>query len=502
MSASTPGWWRRATDAIAKPSLVRRLLVAQMTLLWSIGFGYLLIQGARPLLQSHRIYETLNAIADELIDDPARRTRVLDRAHEAIVDEFDALDDPQPSFIVEQRGQIVYRSPRAPAVVPSGPLNEDYPLRVDGVGYLAKTVMAPTGTRTTIFAQNHEMNVFITIFSKSFYLLPLLISLPFLFFPAWLSIRLAMRPWTGVAREMTARGPQDLSPLAYRGGHRELAVMVDAINGWMRRVRDSSERERSFVADAAHELRTPLAAMLVNVEALRVDAHDERERQLMAGVMSSGHRATRMVNQMLRLMRSEAHGTDPVERVELDRLLQDRLAVLSSLASTRSVELELSAEPGLCVAAQVTSMESLVDNLVENAIKYGPVGGTVRVMLKRSGGEAVLWVTDQGPGIPPALRERVFDRFFRDPAQREPGSGLGLSIVKAVLDQLGGRIEMRDRVHGGNWERDGNGNGNGDGGGLEVAVTLPLAEARQARDARTANPPARPADVPPEPDVR
>ena len=458
---------RAATSALFRPSLVRRLLLAQMlllTLLWSIGFAYLLFQGARPLLQSHRIYETINAIADELVEDPARRNRILDRAHEAIVEEFDKLDDPQPSFVVEQRGQLAYRSPGAPRVVPSGPLNEEYPLCVDGVGYLAKTVAAPTGTRTTVFARDHGMNVFITLFSKSFYLLPLLISIPFLVLPAWLSIRLAMRPWTGVAREMTARGPQDLSPLAYRGGHRELAVMVDAINGWMRRVRDSSERERSFVADAAHELRTPLAAMLVNVEALRVNARDERERQLMAGVISSGHRATRMVNQLLRLMRSEAHGSDPVERVELDRLLQDRLAVLSPLASARSVELELSAEPDLCVAAQLTSLESLVDNLVENAVKYGPVGGTVRVTLKRSGGEAVLCVTDQGPGIPPALRERVFDRFFRDPAQREPGSGLGLSIVKTVLDQLGGEIEMRDR------------RGEDNGGGLEVALRLPLAD--------------------------
>ncbi|WP_431257509.1 sensor histidine kinase [Roseateles chitinivorans] len=469
MSAPALPSWRRAAAALFKPSLVRRLLIAQMlllTLLWSLGFAYLVLQGARPLLESRRIYETINGIADELVADPERLRRVMDRAHEAIVEDFEKIDDPQPSFIVEQRGRIVYRSPKAPTVVPAGPLNEEFPLRVDGVGYLAKTVRAPSGTRTTMFARDHGMNVFITIYSKSFYLLPLLISLPFLLLPAWLSIRLAMRPWTGVAREMTARGPQDLSPLAYRGRHRELAGMVDAINGWMRRVRDSSERERSFVADAAHELRTPLAAMLVNVEALKANARDERERQLMAGVMSSGHRATRMVNQLLRLMRSEAHGSDPVERVELDRLLQDRLAVLSPLASARSVELELTAAPGLCVAAPLTSLESLVDNLVENAVKYGPVGGTVRVMLKRAGGEAVLYVTDQGPGIPPSLRERVFDRFFRDPAQREPGSGLGLSIVKAVLEQLGGRIEMRDGL------------GNGDSGGLEVAVTLPLAQAR------------------------
>ncbi|OWQ90377.1 hypothetical protein CDN99_13550 [Roseateles aquatilis] len=452
---------------VFQPSLVRRLLIAQMvllTLLWSAGVAYLLGQGAKPLLDTQRLYETINAIADELADDPARRARVLDRAYEAIVEDYDALNDPLPSFIVQQRGKTVYRSPHAPDVAASGPLNEQYPVDFHGVAYLAKTLQAPSGTRTTMFAKNAGLNVFITVYSNSFYLLPLLISLPFLVLPAWLSIRLAMRPWHGVAREMTARGPQDLAPLTYHDGHRELMMMVDAINGWMRRVSDSSERERSFVADAAHELRTPLAAMLVNVEALRADARDERERQLMTGVLSSGQRATRMVNQLLRLMRSDAHGAEPIERVELDHLLQDRLAVLAPLASTRSVELELAAEPGLCVAAQITSLESLVDNLVENAIKYGPNGGTVRVALRRIGGEALLSVADQGAGIPPELRTRVFDRFFRDPAQREPGSGLGLSIVRAVLDHVGGRIEMRDA----------------EGGGLLVEVMLPLADGRRA----------------------
>ena len=452
---------RDFTRALTQPSLVRRLLIAQMlllTLLWSAGAGYLLSQGARPLLDTRKLYETINAIADELADDPDRRQRVLDRAHEAIVEDYDAINDPLPGFVVQQHGRIVYRSPKAPDFVPEGPLDTQFPLRLGGVAYVAKTMQAPSGTRTTMFARNQGWNVFITIYSKGFYLLPLLISLPILVVPAWLSIRLAMRPWSAVAREMARRGPQDLTPLAYREGHRELAVMVEAINGWMRRVSDSSERERVFVADAAHELRTPLAAMLVNVEALRADARDERERQLMAGVLSSGHRASRMVNQLLRLMRSEAPGAERRERIRLDRLLQDRLAALSPLASARSVELELTAAPDLCVDGQRGALESLVDNLVENAVKYGPAGGTVRVALRQAAGEALLTVADEGPGIPAALRMRVFDRFFRDPAQREPGSGLGLSIARAVVEGLGGCIALHDAP----------------GGGLLVRVALPM----------------------------
>lgn len=445
---------RAAYDALFRPSLVRRLLMAQMimlTLMWVLGIAYLLSLGGRSfmLLKADSVYDTISAIGDSLKDRPEERARILDMVHGSITEDYKVEPLRRPSFYVEQQGHVVYRTPHAPDIPLGQPYDSLTRMHIDGIVYRARTVISATGTRTTILAPDDGWNVFVTIYSDGFYLMPLLTSLPFLILPAWLSILLAMRPWTGVARELANREPQDLTPLSFRKGHRELTMMVDAINGWMRRVASSSERERSFVADAAHELRTPLAAMLVNVEALRGESVDERERQLMSGVLSSGHRATRMVNQLLDLMRSEATDTDPVEAVELDRLLQDRLAMLGPLAAARSTELELTAEPGLRVRAPMAALASLVDNLVENAIKYGPSGGVVRVGLRRTGSRALLSVEDQGPGIPPALRERVFDRFFRDPAQREPGSGLGLSIVRSVLTRIGGRIELFDAEQGG-----------------------------------------------------
>lgn len=465
--------------ALVRPSLVRRLLVAQMVMLmaiWVCGIGYLLSLGGRAflLLDADSVYETINAVADGLSDRPDYLKRALDKMHESVTDDYPGPLKRRPSFVVEHGGRVLYRASNAPDV-PAASYGKLTPLHVGEQLYRARSVTSASGTRTTMFAPDDGWNVLKTIYSDGFYLMPLLTCLPFLVIPAWISIRLAMRPWSGVARELARRGPQDLSPLRYRDGHQELSMMVDAINGWMRRVSSSAERERSFVADAAHELRTPLAAMLVNVEALRGHATDEGGRQLMSGVLSSGHRATRMVNQLLTLMRSEATEAEPVELVELDRLLQDRMAVLGPLASARGTELELSAEPDLRVDAPVAALASLVDNLVENAIKYGPSGGVVRVALRREGAQAVLWVEDQGPGIAPALRERVFDRFFRDPAQREPGSGLGLSIVRTVLTQLGGRIALLD----------------GEQGGLRVDLRLPLA--RRSR---------RPAARPPEPATR
>ncbi|PIM53089.1 two-component sensor histidine kinase [Roseateles chitinivorans] len=450
--------------AVFRPSLVRRLLMAQLALLmlmWVIGIVHLLNQGGRAflLLQSKQIYPTILAIADDAGSTPERRRHALDLLHSALVEDYPAAPERQPGILVTRGTQVVYRSPNAPHVLPPDAGDGLVTLRTPAQRLHTRTVAGPDGLRVTMFAPDDGWNLLRALYSDGFYVMPLLTSLPLLVLPAWLSILLAMRPWTAVAREVARRGPQDLTPLAYRDGHRELVLMVDAINGWMRRVGDSAQRERSFIADAAHELRTPLAAMLVNVEALRAATRDERERQLMTGVLSSGHRATRLVNQLLTLMRSDAAAAEPAAPLELDRLLQDRLAALEGLATARRVELVLSAEAGLRLTGQRGAMESLVDNLVENAIKYGPPGGEVRVMLRREGGQALLAVEDQGPGIPAALRERVFDRFFRDPVQREPGSGLGLSIARSVVAGHGGRILLAEAVG---------------SGGLRVEVRLPL----------------------------
>lgn len=454
---------RRRVIVIVEPSLVRRLIVAQMvmfTAIWIIAIGYLLSIGGRSflLLDATSLYETISLMSDALAQKPQERKLVLDRLHQTIIEDYEMAPERQPSFVVESAGKVVYRSFNAPPISPGVIYSKLTPLDVGGALYRARTVVNPSGTRTTMLSPDDGLNVLLTVYSDGFYLMPVVSCLPFLVIPAWLSIRLAMRPWSAVAKELASRGPQDLSPIAYRGGQREVATMVEAINVWIRRVSESSDRERSFVADAAHELRTPLAAMLVNVEALRCHATDGHAKQLMSGVLSSGHRAKRLVNQLLTLMRSEASEVNAPEVVELGGLLQDRMAALSPLAAVKAVELELMAHVQLHVKATISAVSSLVDNLVENAIKYGPQGGTVLVTLSRSGSDAVLTVEDEGAGIPVEMRQRVFDRFFRDPMQREPGSGLGLAIVRSVLDRAEGRISLLDSQS----------------GGLRVEVVLPL----------------------------
>ena len=454
---------------LRRPTLVRRLMVAQMlmlTVLWSLAVAYVLVEGAGEASNVTRgVLHAIVSVADNLAEQPQRQEQSLRAIDEALREEFEMGQVPElaPRILVWREGKLVYKSPDAPSGIRSAGPEQMEVVYIKGQAWRSRSLAEGT-TRVTVLEVGGAWQFFITINSRGYYLLPLLISLPFLLVPAWLSIRLAMRPWRKVAQEVAARGPQDLRPLAFKPPHGELAALVDNINALLQRVDASAARERSFIADATHELRTPLAAMRVNVEALQGQAHDARQQELLDGIVNSGNRAARLVGQLLQLTRSEvqAGGGELPRRQALDTLLQDRLAALSGLAQAGDIELELQASVSLSVPGQRESLVSLIDNLVENAIKYSPRGSSVTVSLHAERGQAVLHVADQGPGIAPALYERVFDRFFRAPQQAQPGSGLGLSIVASVVRQHGGTIQLH--------------RGNG-GLGLLVEVRLPLAEA-------------------------
>ena len=225
--------------------------------------------------------------------------------------------------------------------------------------------------------------------------------------------------------------------------------MVDAVNGFLARVRESTERERVFIADAAHELRTPLAAMRINVEALQSYVSSDSQKELLAGIIRSNSRAARLVNQLLLMMHSEARIDTVMEPLQMTTLIQERMAGLAPLAAERRIELEFYAEEEIWVTGVRERLMSLIDNIVENAVKYSPGGGRVEVELRSLDQSTQLRVSDAGPGIPVELRERVFDRFFRDPNQMQSGSGLGLAIVKAVAQQHNSSVRLSTSEEGG-----------------------------------------------------
>lgn len=444
----------RMWQFIVRRSLMARLLLAQMSvlcLLWLLAVGFVVHDASKEkvTLRQRDVFEAAFTVAENLAGQPEQLAQTMAAVEAAVRSARGAGDPalPGPAFVVESGDVPLYRSALVPAGLPRARAGTEAGAiefyEQDGRKWRFRTLQSPRSpVRVTMVMPADGVNIFLTLTARGTLVLPLLISLPFLFLPAWFSIRLAQGPWRKAMADLATRGPHDLRPLPIEGRPRELAAMFTRINALLARVNDSAQRERAFIADAAHELRTPLAAMRVNVEALQRQAGDPRRQQLLEGIISGNARATRLVSQLLRLMRSDATAGEQAERLCFDVLLQERMAALSGIADAAGVELEMSGASGLLLEGRRESLVSLVDNLLDNAIKYSPAQGKVLADVRLEDGCVVLRIADQGPGIAPALRGRVFDRFFRDPGQSQAGSGLGLAIVRAVVEQHGGSVAL------------------------------------------------------------
>ena len=275
---------------------------------------------------------------------------------------------------------------------------------------------------------------------------PLAVGIPLLLILVSLLIRYGLAPLSALVRQVAARQPGSVEPLGLARTPAEIAPLVDALNGLLERVRAALERERRFTADAAHELRTPLAALKVHAQnAVRASSAGEREASLQR-MLQGLERTVHLAEQMLAYSRA-ANSAQGGGSVALLALLGEAVEATRPLAQEHGATVNVAAASGLealAVRGERHQLLSLVTNLLDNAIRYGPPGGRVEVSLGRDGAGAVLSVADQGPGIPAGLRERVFESYYRIPGSGGAGSGLGLSIVKDTAEAHGARVEVHD----------------------------------------------------------
>jgi two-component system OmpR family sensor kinase len=277
---------------------------------------------------------------------------------------------------------------------------------------------------------------------------PILLLLPLSMFVLWLVARAMSRALEDIARQAARQDEHSISELELKNIPGEIAPLVRSFNSLLRRLRDAFATQRRFVQDAAHELRTPIAAIGLQVENMRSDmncpAAEERFTQLEAGV----RRAERLVDQLLRLSRQEAAGADGPAMVDLRAQLRESMSTLIGLADQRSIDLGFVGSEGgapIPLHCVVADLRSLLDNLIENALRYTPQGGVVDVRLVQDQGRIAVEVVDTGPGIPQELLPRVFDRFFRVPGNGVNGSGLGLAIAQAAAQRAGLLLTLRNR---------------------------------------------------------
>jgi two-component system sensor histidine kinase QseC len=289
---------------------------------------------------------------------------------------------------------------------------------------------------------------------------PIAFALPILALLVWISIGHSFRPLRILSTVIDAREVSQLEPIDMGRSSSEVRPLIDAINHLLSRLRHSIVRERTFTADAAHELKTPLAAIKVQAQ-VALAAQDTLQQQLaMERVVQGVDRSARLVEQLLLLARLDEHDRMPMWAVALDGLARDVIVAKEDEALRKDIRVALVSDARFEIVAEPVLVNMLFDNLIDNALKYCDSGDRVEVAIRRDARAVLLTVRDDGPGVGIEELGRLTDRFFRGTGASSTGSGLGLSIVARIVEYFGARLSFGVGI---------------DGRGLAVEIAFPCA---------------------------
>ncbi|MDO4795140.1 MAG: ATP-binding protein [Brachymonas sp.] len=359
-------------------------------------------------------------------------------------DELDIDDDTQ--LRIQPLGQPAAKGDGyLPDTLPSGL----HTLDLDGTGYRLLVHSLPGGQRFAVMQETSLRNE-IALNSAMLTVLPLLLLVPLLVLMTVLLVHRMLKPVATLAREVDARHETALHAVSQHKLPSEIRPFVHAINRLLARVDQSMAAQRRFVADAAHELRSPMTALSLQAQRLAAAEMSPGAQERLHSLQQGIERNRRLLDQLLTMARAQEASAAPAQAVELNEVFRQVLEDLMPLAEARHIDLGLveGAEgQGLQLHVQAVDALTVVKNLVDNAIRYAPDGGRVDVSARQLGGSIVIEVQDNGPGIAAHERSRVLDAFYRVAGTEATGSGLGLSIVQAIVQRWGGRIELLDAPH-------------------------------------------------------
>ena len=301
--------------------------------------------------------------------------------------------------------------------------------------------------------------------------LPVVLISPLLLLLIYFSIRRGMKPLDDLATDVASRSPENLMPLASRHAPREVQPLVAALNRLLYRLRDTLDAERRFTADAAHELRTPLAVVKVQAQVAQRSVDDDDRGHALMQVVAGTDRATRVLEQLLRLARLDPlAGLPHPATIDLAELARQVVADAGPAAKERNLRLQATS---VCVRGDAELLQILLRNLLDNALRYTPAGAAITVFAGLQASEVRLGVADDGPGVAPDDLPRLVERFYRGREASAEGSGLGLAIAQRIAELHGAHFEV----------------GNLPGGGFVAHLRWPAAVALAAAANRPADPP-------------
>ncbi len=355
-------------------------------------------------------------------------------------------------------GTVLVRSPKAPPLARKA---DGFSEQIMGGALWRTFSLTDVDTGLTVQVAEHQavrQKLLQQITAST--LEPLLFALPLLALALWAAVGQGLRPLRRLTADLERREPDTLEPLVSSDSPVEVRPLVDALNRLFERVERSMQHERRFTADAAHELRTPLAALRAQAQVAQREEDLERRDAALRHIISGVDRATHLVEQLLTLARADARQQGDVltGRVSLHETAAAVIAEIAPWALQQACELSLQGAGGE-VRGDVVLLHILIRNLVDNAVRYSGSDSQVRVAIVEARDHVLLSVDDSGPGIAPDERETLQQRFHRGDDITQSGTGLGLSIVHRIADLHGARVEFGHAD---------------DGSGLSVKVTFPL----------------------------
>lgn len=429
------------------PSLLRRLVLwqaAAMVVAWLVLSTWIVVGmmafGDGDLDQRMKTFASMLAeTASASTDNNGELRRRLAAAENIFVagmmKSMNSLEGPAPLYQVWSRDQTLRYASAGAAAIAMPTQGAEF-AEIEFAGHKYRAVHVTSSDASTFVAMTERAD---SRFSAPLIEVVEVIGLSQLLTLLWslvvttFAARRGFKPISALAEQLAGRRVGDLTPVRAARLYAETAPVVQEINALLSRESVRLETERGFLADAAHELRTPLAAISAQAHLLASTADPTTRAVAVEELQQGMDRVSHLLEQLLTVARLEAATVAaPRETLDLAELCRQRLAPLSRLARSRAIELTLDAPEALNVSIHRAGFISILDNLVDNAVRYTPSGGHVAVRLVMHDREFELQVQDDGPGIASSDRERVFERFVRLPGQVEPGSGLGLAIVQRV----------------------------------------------------------------------
>jgi len=422
-------------------SLKKQLIILLVGLLSIVGMlagsiSYMLAKNDAGELLDHQMREVARSI-DEGSQLPAMQARFFSETEEERESDFviqswyesEPVKSTRPDFILPRKSQTGFSD-----------------LTMHGKKWRTYTIVYPD--RTVQVSLSGEVRREIATAAALRSVLPIAGLIPLSWILVAVVVGRILKPLDAVTAAATQRDASSLDPLPAENVPQEIAPLIAEMNALLLRLGDALESQRQFVSNAAHELRTPLAALQLQIENLSLcqsrEDMDARIGELKAGV----HRASHLVNQLLRMARFEAENASARHNADLGQIVKTCIGSLIPLAEKKGIDLGMVRDEAVVIQANSDALRILFDNLIDNAIRYTPSGGRIDVSVISAGKKAYVEIADNGPGIPEHLLPRVFDRFFRASGQLIEGSGIGLAIVKAIADRESAEVTLSNRTDG------------------------------------------------------